>query len=47
LNRDNLVLMIDRYLFSLNRFKHEIMARDEKRLEVDLIKSSNVRRGME
>jgi hypothetical protein len=39
--------MIDRYLFSLNRFKHEIMARDGKRLEMDLTRSSNVRRGME
>jgi prephenate dehydrogenase len=47
LNRDNLVLMIDRYLFALNRFKHEIMAKDERRLKTDLIKSSNVRRGME
>ncbi|HUI46642.1 MAG TPA: prephenate dehydrogenase/arogenate dehydrogenase family protein [Nitrospirota bacterium] len=47
LNRDNLVQMIDRYLFSLNRFKHAIMARDGKRLEMDLTRSSNVRRGME
>ncbi len=47
LNRDNLVQMIDRYLFALNRFKHEIMARDERRLKTDLIKSCNVRRGME
>ncbi len=47
LNRDNLVQMIDRYLFALNRLKHEIMARDERRLKTDLIKSCNVRRGME
>ncbi len=47
LNSDNLVQMIDRYLFALNRFKHEIMARDERRLKTDLIKSCNVRRGME
>ncbi len=47
LNRDNLVQMLDRYLFSLNRFKYEIMSRDAKRLEIDLTRSSNVRRGME
>jgi len=47
LNRDNLVQMIDRYLLSLNRLKHDIMVRDGKRLEMDLTRSSNVRRGME
>jgi prephenate dehydrogenase len=47
MNRDNLIPMIDRYLFSLNRFKHEIIAGDEKRLEKHLQLSSDERRGME
>jgi prephenate dehydrogenase len=44
MNRDNLVQMIDRYLFSLNRFKREISAGDEKRLEKHLKMSSDVRK---
>jgi prephenate dehydrogenase len=47
MNRENLIPMIDRYLFSLNRFKREILAGDEKRLERHLQQSSNERRGME
>lgn len=44
MNRDNLVQMIDRYLFSLNRFKREISSRDEKRLEKHLKESSDARK---
>ncbi len=47
LNRDNLIQMIDRYLFSLNRFKREIIAGDEKRLEKHLKASSDARRGLQ
>jgi prephenate dehydrogenase len=46
MNRENLVPMIDRYLFSLNRFKREILAGDEKRLERHLRQSSDARRGL-
>ena len=46
MNRDNLISMIDRYVFSLNRFKREIIAGDEKRLERHLQQSSDVRKGM-
>ncbi len=44
MNRDNLVQMIDRYLFSLNRFKREISSQDEKRLERHLKESSDARK---
>jgi prephenate dehydrogenase len=44
MNRDNLVQMIDRYLFSLNRFKREISSKDEKRLEKHLKESSDARK---
>lgn len=44
MNRDHLVQMIDRYLFSLNRFKREISSRDEKRLEKHLKESSDARK---
>ena len=44
MNRHNLVQMIDRYLFSLNRFKREISSRDEKRLEKHLKESSDARK---
>ena len=47
MNRDNLIPMIDRYLSALNRFKREIQAGDEKRLERHLKMSSDVRRGLE
>ncbi len=46
MNRDNLVSMIDRYVFSLNRFKRELLAGDEKRLERHLQQASDVRRKM-
>lgn len=46
MNRENIVQMIDRYVFSLNRFKREMIAGDEKRLEAHLKKSSDVRRNM-
>jgi hypothetical protein len=36
--------MIDRYVFSLNRFKREIMAGDEKRLEKHFKLSSDTRK---
>jgi prephenate dehydrogenase len=47
MNRENLIPMIDRYLFSLNRFKRDIIAGDEKRLEKHLQLSSDERRGLE
>ena len=47
MNGDNLVHMIDRYVASLNRFKHDITAGDGKRLETHLKKASDVRRGLE
>jgi len=47
MNRDNLVQMIDRYVFSLNEFKNEIMSGEEKQLEKHLTKSSGLRRRME
>jgi prephenate dehydrogenase len=47
MNRDNLVQMIDRYVFSLNRFKRDIAAGDGTRLEKHLKLASDVRRGLE
>jgi prephenate dehydrogenase len=44
MNKDNLIPMIDRYVFSLNRFKREIMAGDEKRLEKHFKLSSDTRK---
>jgi len=44
MNRDNLIPMIDRYLFSLNKFKREISSQDEKRLEKHLKESSDARK---
>ncbi len=46
MNRDNLIPMIDRYVFSLNRFKQDIIAGDEKRLEKRLRIASDMRKGM-
>lgn len=47
MNREHLVAMIDRYLFSLNRLKRDIVAADEKKLEKHLQLSSTARRGLE
>jgi prephenate dehydrogenase len=47
MNRDNLIPMIDRYLFSLNLLKQDIAAGDGKKLEAHLKKSSDVRRGLD
>jgi len=47
MNRDNLLQMIDRYVFSLNRFRLEIGARDERRLEQHLKMTSDVRRSLD
>jgi len=44
MNRDHLITMIDRYIFSLNRFKREIIAGDEPRLEKHLRAASDVRK---
>ena len=44
MNSDHLVKMIDRYIFSLNRFKREIIAEDEPRLEKHLRAASDVRK---
>lgn len=46
MNRENLIQMIDRYLFSLNRFKREISCNDEKRLEHHLKMASDTRKGL-
>ncbi len=46
MNREHLVHMIDRYLFSLNRLKRDISSADEKKLEKHLQHSSAVRRGL-
>ncbi len=47
MNRDNLIQMIDRYVSSLNRFKHDITAGDGNRLEKHLKMASDIRRGLE
>jgi prephenate dehydrogenase len=47
MNGDNVVHMIDRYLLSLSRFKQEILAGDEKKLEQELRTASDIRRGLE
>jgi prephenate dehydrogenase len=47
MNGDNVVHMIDRYLLSLGRFRQEILARDEKKLEQELKTASGIRRGLE
>jgi len=44
MNRGHLIKMIDRYIFSLNRFKREIIAGDEPRLEKHLRLASDVRK---
>jgi prephenate dehydrogenase len=44
MNRDNVIPMIDRYVFWLNRFKREIIAADGRRLEKHLKRSSDIRR---
>jgi prephenate dehydrogenase len=46
MNRDNVVQMLDRYLFALNRFKLDILAVDGKRLEKHLKIASDARRGL-
>jgi len=46
LNRDNIIQMLDRYLFSLNRFKRELLAGDGKKLEKHLKTASDARRGL-
>mgnify|MGYP001576295794 CR=1 FL=1 len=46
MNRDNIVEMLDRYLFSLSRFKRELLAGDGKKLEKHLKLASDVRRGL-
>ncbi len=44
LNRDNLIEMIDRFEFSLNRLKQDIIAEDGKRLEQHFQQASDARR---
>ena len=46
MNRENIVQMIERYQFSLNRFKEDILEGDGKRLEKDLTMASDMRRGL-
>jgi prephenate dehydrogenase len=44
MNRENVISMLDRYLFSLNRFKRELMANDAQKLEKHLRFASDARR---
>jgi prephenate dehydrogenase len=46
MNRENIVQMIERYQFSLNRFKKDILEGDGKRLEKHLTMASDARRGL-
>lgn len=46
MNRENIVQMIERYQFSLNRFKKDILEGDGKRLEKHLTMASDMRRGL-
>ena len=46
MNRDNVVQMLDRYVFALNRFKMDILSVDRKRLEKHLKIASDARRGL-
>jgi prephenate dehydrogenase len=46
MNRENIVQMIERYQFSLNRLKTDILEGDGKRLENHLAMASKVRRGL-
>jgi prephenate dehydrogenase len=46
MNRDNIVQMLDRFLFSLNRIKQDLVANDAKRLEKHLKIASDARRGL-
>ena len=46
MNRDNIVHMLDRYQFALNRFKRELLANDGPKLEKHLKLASDVRRGL-
>lgn len=47
MNSENVVQMIDRYVFALNRFKRELIAKDAKKLEEHLKLASDARRGLE
>jgi prephenate dehydrogenase len=46
LNRDNVIGMLDRYMASLSRFREELLAGDEKKLEAHLASASAARRGL-
>ncbi len=46
MNRENIVQMIERYQFSLNRFKKDILDGDSKQLEKHLTMASDMRRGL-
>jgi prephenate dehydrogenase len=45
-NRDNIVQMLERYLFALNRFKQELLSGDVRRKERHLKLASDIRRGL-
>jgi len=47
MNSGNVVQMIDRYVFALNLFKRELIAKDGKKLEKHLKLASDVRRGLD
>jgi prephenate dehydrogenase len=46
MNRGNVVQMLDRFIFSLNRIKQDLVANDAKRLEKHLKIASDARRGL-
>jgi prephenate dehydrogenase len=46
MNRENIVQMIERYQFSLNRFKKDILEGNGNRLEKHLTMASDMRRGL-
>lgn len=46
MNRDNIVQMLDRFLFSLNRLKRDLVANDAGNLEKHLKIASDARRGL-
>jgi prephenate dehydrogenase len=46
MNRDNIVQMLDRFLFSLNRLKQDLVTNDADRLEKHLKIASDARRGL-
>jgi len=46
MNQDNVVKMLDQYVFELNRFKRELLGGDPQKLEKHLKAASDARRGL-